>query len=137
MTAGEPAHGTIGPAHADRSATGKIVMLDSMRRGVSNIFTKFLLALLVVAFSVWGIGDVVRRSSQGALATVGSTEITSDEFRQAYQDETQSIARRLGRKLTPEQAKILGVESRALARLIGFASVDINARELGLTVSDN
>lgn len=112
-------------------------MLDSMRRGVSNIFTKFLLALLVVAFAVWGIGDVVRRSSQGALATVGKTEITSDEFRQAYQDETQSIARRLGRKLTPEQAKILGVESRALARLIGFASLDIQAKSLGLTVSDN
>lgn len=112
-------------------------MLDQMRRGVTNIFTKFLLALLIVAFAVWGIGDVVRRSSQGALATVGSTEITQDEFRQAYQDEVQSVARRLGRRLTPEQAKILGIETRALARLIGFAAVDINARELGLTVSDN
>src|SRR5262245_21287818 len=127
MTAGEQAHGTTGPAHADRSATGKIVMLDSMRRGVSNIFTKFLLALLIVAFAIWGIGDVWRRTSQGALATVGGTEITSDEFRQAYQDEIQSIARRLGRKLTPEQAKILGVESRVLSRLIGFASLDIHA----------
>jgi peptidyl-prolyl cis-trans isomerase D len=112
------------------------VMLDQMRRGVTNIFTKLLLALLIVAFAVWGIGDVVRRSSQGALATVGSTEITTEEFRQAYQDEVQSVSRRLGRRLTPEQAKILGVETRALARLIGFAAVDINARELGLTVSN-
>ena len=112
-------------------------MLDQMRRGVSNIFTKLLLALLVVAFAVWGIGDVVRRSSQAALATVGKTEITPDEFRQAYQDEMQSISRRLGRRLTPEQAKILGVETRALARLIGFAAVDIHARSLELTVSEN
>ena len=29
------------------------------------------------------------------------------------------------------------METRALARLIGFAAVDINARELGLTVSEN
>lgn len=112
-------------------------MLDQMRRGVSNIFTKLLLALLIVAFAVWGIGDVAFRSSQRALATVGSTEITPEEFRQAYQDEMQSVSRRLGRRLTPEQAKILGVETRALARLIGFAAVDINARELGLTVSQN
>jgi peptidyl-prolyl cis-trans isomerase D len=112
-------------------------MLDQMRRGVTNLFTKFLLALLIIAFAVWGIGDVVRRSSQGALATVGKTEITTEEFRQAYQDEIQSISRRLGRRLTPEQAKLLGVETRALARLIGFAAVDINARELGLTVSQN
>ena len=62
-------------------------MLDQMRRGVTNLFTKLLLALLIVAFAVWGIGDVVRRSSQAALATVGSTEITPDEYRQAYQDE--------------------------------------------------
>jgi peptidyl-prolyl cis-trans isomerase D len=112
-------------------------MLDQMRRGVTNIFTKFLLALLIVAFAVWGIGDVVRRSGQTAVAKVGPTEITNEEFRQAYQDEIQSISRRLGRRLTPEQAKILGVETRALARLIGFAAVDINARELGLTVAEN
>ncbi len=112
-------------------------MLDQMRRGVSNIFTKLLLALLIVAFAVWGIGDVVRRSGQSAVATVGATEISNEEFRQAYQDEIQSISRRLGRRLTPEQAKILGVETRALARLIGFAAVDINARELGLTVAEN
>lgn len=112
-------------------------MLDQMRRGVTNIFTKLLLALLIVAFAVWGIGDVVLRSSQGVLATVGKTEITQEEFRQAYQDEIQSVARRLGRRLTPEQAKVLGIETRALSRLIGFAAVDINAKELGLTVSDN
>ena len=112
-------------------------MLDSMRRGVTNIFTKFLLALLIVAFAIWGIGDVVRRSGQGAVATVGKTEITPEEYRQAYEDEMQSVSRRLGRKLTPEQAKILGIETRALARLIGFASVDIHAKALGLAVSDN
>ncbi|MBX9588697.1 MAG: SurA N-terminal domain-containing protein [Hyphomonadaceae bacterium] len=112
-------------------------MLDSMRRGVTNIFTKFLLALLIVAFAVWGIGDVVRRSTQGALAKVGSTEITTDEYRQAYQDELQSVSRRLGHRITPAQAKLLGLETRTLARLIGFAAIDIHARKLGLTVAEN
>lgn len=111
-------------------------MLDQMRRGVTNIFTQALLALLIVAFVIWGIGDVIRRSGQSAVATVGKTQITPEEFRQAYDDEMQSIARRMGRKLTPEQAKIMGVESRALARLIGFASLDLHARALGLAASD-
>jgi peptidyl-prolyl cis-trans isomerase D len=111
-------------------------MLDSMRRGVTNAFTKFLLALLIVAFAVWGIGDVVRRSGPTAVATVGSTEITTQEYRQAYQDELQSISRRLGRQLTSEQAKALGIETRALARLIGFAAVDMHARALELAVPE-
>jgi peptidyl-prolyl cis-trans isomerase D len=113
-------------------------MLDKMRRGVTNIFTKFLLALLVIAFVIWGIGDMTMRWSRGGpLATVGSTALTVEEFRQAYDDEIQSVSRRLGRKLTPEQAKMLGIHTRALARLIGFAALDINARELRVTVSEN
>jgi peptidyl-prolyl cis-trans isomerase D len=120
-----------------RGSNRNIAMLDAMRRGVTNIFTKFLLALLIVAFAIWGIGDVVRRSSQAALATVGKTEITAEEFRQAYQDEMQSIARRLGRRLTPEQAKLAGVEMRALARLIGVTSIDLHARDLHVTVAES
>ena len=66
-------------------------MLDAMRRGVANLLAKILLGLLIVAFAVWGIGDyVVRRPAQSALATVGKTQITVDEFRQAYQDEMQA-----------------------------------------------
>jgi len=114
-------------------------MLDAMRRGVANLFTKLLLGVLIIAFAVWGIGDyIVRGPAQGGpLATVGTTQITADEFRQAYRDELQSIARQLGRDLTPEQAKILGVPPRALARLIGFAAIDLHANNLGITVSDN
>lgn len=114
-------------------------MLNQMRRGVTNLFTKLLLGLLVIAFAVWGIGDIAFRSNQagGPIATVGKTQLTADEFRQAYDDEAQSVARRLGRKLTPEQAKLLGVHTRALARLIGFAALDLGARDLHVTVNEN
>lgn len=111
-------------------------MLDAMRRGAVNWFAKGLLVLLVVAFAVWGVGDVVRNAGRGTLATIGTTTISSDEFRQAYQEEMQSYARRIGRRLTPEQAKMLGVEQRALSRLIGSAAIEAHARDLGLSISD-
>ncbi len=44
-------------------------MLDALRRGALNLFAKGLLALLVVAFAIWGIGDVVRNSGRGVVAT--------------------------------------------------------------------
>lgn len=114
-------------------------MLNQMRRGVTNLFTKLLLGLLVIAFAVWGIGDIAFRQNQagGPIATVGKTQLTAEEFRQAYEDEVQSVARRLGRKLTPEQGKLLGIHTRALARLIGFASLDLGARDLHVTVNEN
>ena len=89
-------------------------MLDSLRRGAVNWFAKGLLGLLVIAFAVWGIGDVIRNVGRGTLATIGSSQITVDEYRQAYQDEMASLTRRFGRRLTSEQAKLLGVEQRAL-----------------------
>lgn len=112
-------------------------MLDQMRRGVTNIFTKLLLGLLVLAFAVWGIGDMTLRSrDDGTIATVGKTRISAEEFRQIYEDEMQSVARRLGRRLTVEQAKLIGVHTRALTRLVGFGAIDLNAADLRVTVSD-
>ncbi|RTL69976.1 MAG: peptidylprolyl isomerase [Hyphomicrobiales bacterium] len=111
-------------------------MLDALRRGTLNLFAKGLLALLVVAFAVWGIGDVVRNVGRDTVATIGSVQITPDEVRQAYQDEMDSMTRRFGRRLTPAQAQMLGVQQRALSRLIGGAAIAEHARSLGLAISD-
>jgi peptidyl-prolyl cis-trans isomerase D len=112
-------------------------MLDAMRRGAVNWLAKVLLGLLIIAFALWGVADVFRNYGRGTLARIGNTEITADEYRQAYQEEMASISRRLGgRRLTAEQAKMLGVEQRTLSRLIGTAAIDAHARELRLALSD-
>src|SRR5262245_8163891 len=111
-------------------------MLDQMRRGVGNWLAKGLLGLLIVAFAIWGIGDYVRRIARSAPAKVGDTEITAEQLRQAYQEEMNAISRRLGRRLTPEQARLFGIEQSALARLVNAAAVDRHARDLDLSLSN-
>jgi peptidyl-prolyl cis-trans isomerase D len=111
-------------------------MLDAMRRGALNWLAKILLGLLIVAFAVWGVADVFRGYGRGTLARIGSTEISVEEYRQAYQEELTSISRRMGRRLTNEQAKLLGLEQRALSRLIGAAAIDTHVRQLHLALSD-
>jgi peptidyl-prolyl cis-trans isomerase D len=114
-------------------------MLDAMRRGVANILAKVLLGLLVIAFAYWGIGnyDILHRGGRSnAVATVGNTQISVDDFHQAYKSEMQSFADSLGHPPTPEQAQMLGVGPRALSRLIGFAALDLQGQALGLAVSD-
>ena len=111
-------------------------MLDALRRGALNWMAKILLGLLIIAFAVWGVADVFRGYGRGTLAQIGKTEISVDEYRQAYQDEMTSVSRRLGRRLTAEQAKLLGIEQRTLSRLIGVAAIETHARNLGLAISD-
>ncbi len=126
-----------GCAQARVAATGKTPMLDAMRRGAVNWVAKSLLLLLIVAFAFWGIPNVFRNAHRDTLARIGGTTISADEFRQAYQDEMTSITRRLGgRRLTAEQAKMLGVEQRTLSRLIGMAAIDAHARDLNLALSN-
>ena len=111
-------------------------MLDQMRRGVGNWLAKGLLGLLIVAFAVWGVGDYVRKIGRAPPAKIGDTEISAEQYRQAYQDEMNALSRRLGRRLTPEQARLFGVEQSALARLVNTAAVDKHAGELNLSLSD-
>jgi peptidyl-prolyl cis-trans isomerase D len=112
-------------------------MLNQMRQGVTNIFTKLLLGLLVLAFAVWGIGDMTFRGQDGnVIATVGNTKLTVEDFRRTYDEELQGVSARLGRRLTTEEAKALGLHTRALTRMIGFAAIDTGAKDLRVTVSD-
>lgn len=111
-------------------------MLDAMRRGAVTWLSKLLLALLIVAFAVWGVADVFRGYGSGTLARIGKTEISAEEYRQTYQDELTSISRRMGRRLTSEQAKLLGLEQRALQRMIAMAAIDSHADQLHLSLSD-
>jgi peptidyl-prolyl cis-trans isomerase D len=123
----------LAPANRNPERT----MLDAMRRGAVNWLAKILLGLLIIAFALWGVADVFRGYGRGTLARIGNTEISVEEYRQAYQDEMASLSRRLGgRRLTAEQAKLLGVEQRTLSRLVGWAAIDTHANDLKLALSD-
>jgi peptidyl-prolyl cis-trans isomerase D len=114
-------------------------MLDAMRRGVANILAKILLGLLVIAFAYWGIGnyDIFHRGgATNTVATVGKKEITVDDFKRVYQEEIETLSRRLGRAATPDEANMWGVVQRTLLRLTGVAALDLKASNLGLTATN-
>lgn len=111
-------------------------MLDSLRRGATSWVAKILLGLLVVSFAVWGVADVFTGFERGSLATVGDEQISAERFQQAYQDEMNAISQQVGRRLTPEQARAFGLESRVLARLVGSSAIEQHAAEMKLSLSD-
>jgi peptidyl-prolyl cis-trans isomerase D len=110
-------------------------MLEALRNAAGSWVLKPLLILLVVAFVVWGVADVFTGSRQGAIATVGSTEISVDEYQSTYGAMMTSFARRFGRRPTAEEARLRGIDRAVLEDLISAAAVDQQARSLGLTLS--
>ena len=111
-------------------------MLEALRRGSQGIVVKLLLALLILSFAVWGIGDMVTGFTRTNLAEVGEVEITADDYQRAFQNELNALSYRAGRRITADQARAFGLDQQVLNRLIGWAAVDTHTRELNLALSD-
>jgi len=95
-----------------------------------------VLGFLIISFGVWGIGDIFRGFGRSWLAKVGSTEISAERFRQTYNDKLQQLGRRIGRPISPDQARALGLQQQLLGQMLAETALDERARQLGLNLSD-
>ncbi|WP_024518785.1 peptidyl-prolyl cis-trans isomerase [Bradyrhizobium sp. Tv2a-2] len=115
-------------------------MLRGLRKASSNWLGKTIMTVamgaLIVSFGIWGIADIFRGFGQSTLATVGSTEISVNEFRQLYTDRLQQLGRQFGRPLTQEQARAFGFDRQLLEQTLAEAALDEEVRRLGLGQSD-
>ncbi len=111
-------------------------MMDVFRRAAKSWLAKGLIGLLALSFGVWGIADVFRGYHSGALATVGSQEISGQEFSSTLNRTLQQIAQQQGQALTVEEARKLGIDQSVLNNLIQEAAVDDQVKKLHLGVPD-
>jgi peptidyl-prolyl cis-trans isomerase D len=115
-------------------------MLRGMRKAgqstVGKIIATILFAILIGSFAIWGIGDIFRASPRTTVAQVGSTDITIDQVRNAYNNELQRLGRQFRTVITPQQAKLFGIDQQVLSSLVTEAVMGEQAKRLGLSVSD-
>jgi peptidyl-prolyl cis-trans isomerase D len=95
-----------------------------------------VMALLIVSFAIWGIGDIFKGFGQSTVAKIGGSEITTEQFRQTYNSKLQEIGRQIGRPITPDQARALGFEQQIIGQMIAETALDVRARQLRLGLSD-
>lgn len=112
-------------------------MLDSLRNSAKSWVAKVLLGLLAASFVVWGVADVFTFRPGSALATVGDQEITGQQFTESYRTWLQNYQRQTGQTITPEQARMLGLDRAYLNDMIRNAALDAEADKMKLAVSDN
>ncbi len=112
-------------------------MLELLRGSISGWVAKIFIGLLVISFGVWGIADVFRTNSAGAVVTVGETEVNATDYALIYQRNINNMSRQFGTQLTREQARAIGVDSQVMAEVVAGAVLDENARQLNLGLSKN
>jgi peptidyl-prolyl cis-trans isomerase D len=98
---------------------------------------KILLALLILSFGVWGIGDYVAPQQENeTVATVGKSKITSAEFQNEVQFQVNRLQTVLGSDFTTERAKSMGITENVLNTLIQRNIFSEGAKKMGLIISD-
>ncbi len=115
-------------------------MLRGIRTASANWLGKIVmglvLGLIAISFAVWGIGDIFRGFGQSSLARIGGAEITVEQFRQLYTERLQQMGRQLGRPVSLDQARALGIDRQLVGQLIAEATLDQRVRALRLGISD-
>ena len=111
-------------------------MLEFLRTSTAGWVAKGFIGLLVMSFAVWGIADIFVGGSSRDVATVGDTPVSQQAFQSAFQNELNQVASRLGRQLTPDEARAVGLDRRVLSQLLTSAALSNQAKALKLGISD-
>src|SRR6185437_10079757 len=64
----------------------EVLMIQWMHQLSKSWVASLLMGGLALSFMVWGIADVFTGQGSSALATVGSTEISSQNFSRTYRN---------------------------------------------------
>ena len=111
-------------------------MRNASKNWLGKTIMTAVMVVLIGSFAVWGIQDIFKGYGKSTLATIGKTEISTEQFRQLYTDRLQQIGRQFGRPLTSDQARAFGIDRQVLQQAVAEAALDEDARRRGLGVSD-
>jgi peptidyl-prolyl cis-trans isomerase D len=115
-------------------------MLDALRAStqtwIGRAIMTIVMGFLIIAFGFWGIADIFRGFGANRLARVGSIEITTEAYRNAYQNELLRIQEEQRRAISADEAHQMGLDRQVLGRLLSDAVLDQEAHRLGLAMSD-
>ena len=115
-------------------------MLRGIHKASSTWLGKAVMAavmgVIAISFAIWGIGDIFRGFGRNAVATIGGTEISIEQFRQFYNDRLQQLGRQVGRPITPDEARARGLDRQLLAQLVAETTIDEQAKQLRLGIDN-
>ena len=106
-------------------------MLDSMRALSKSFASKLLMGLLIVAFGIWGVGDMVRQHGSSYAAKVDGAAITIPQFQHAARL-LQSQLQSMGISGIPEQK----LAEMAIRQMVQQRLTTLSLHDLGLYVGD-
>jgi peptidyl-prolyl cis-trans isomerase D len=111
-------------------------MLAIFRRSLQHWPARVLFGVLVLAFGLWGVADVVRNlGHDSSIASVAGEQIEAPDIQEAYRRELAQAQRMLGgSEPSPEIRRAVAMQ--AVEHLVTQTALQADARHLGVAVPD-
>jgi peptidyl-prolyl cis-trans isomerase D len=115
-------------------------MLKTMRRNVKSlkpILWLIVATFIVAIFAIWGgAGRLGESNRSNALAMVGGSKISAEEYFQALRTRLEAISKQFGGELNANLVQQLGVPQQTLEQLIQQRLLLQIAADMGLRATD-
>ena len=105
-----------------------------MRGKGKSTIVWLLMGMLVLGLGGFGVTNFSGGTAD--IGTVGDVEISSDDYTRSLRAEMQEFSARTGRQLSAAEARAIGVDRAAMARLFTAAALEAEAGRLGVSVGD-
>ena len=105
-----------------------------MRGKGKSTIVWLLMGMLVLGLGGFGVTNFSGGSAD--IGSVGEVKISGNDYTRTLRAEMQEFAARTGRQVTAAEAKAIGIDQAALARLYTAAALEAEAQRLGVSVGD-
>jgi peptidyl-prolyl cis-trans isomerase D len=111
-------------------------MLSAIRSRATGWIAKILFGLLIVAFAVWGIGDIFRGDQQQKpVAQVGDIKYSQAEFQRDLKQQLDRFSQAQGFQITAQQFAQFGGVAQIVAQAVNRSTLKVFAEQQGIGVS--
>ena len=107
-----------------------------MKFSIGKFFAWILVGLLLIGLLGFGITDVLVGRSNSNLATVGESKITSQDFVRVFQQDLSYYSEQIGKDISIEEAKSLGIPQISLGKLINSELISQKLKQFGISRGD-
>ena len=109
-------------------------MATKKKSGASKLAVWVIVGLLM--FGMIGFGAAGLNGTKRSLGTVGEKNVSISSYSNALQSETNRFQEQIGRTLTQQEVQSIGLDKRALSRVINTRALDQLVSDLGLSIGD-
>ena len=109
-------------------------MATKKKSGASKLAVWVIVGLLV--FGMIGFGAAGINGTQRSLGKVGDKTVSISSYSNALQSEMAQFQEQIGRAITPQEMQAIGLDQRALNRVISTRALDQLVTDLGLSSGD-